>query len=305
MADSNENNNSAIMEYPFDFERYIEERLREVDNLDERRFAKTVLLEGLGKVINGMEKKYRELEQRIYKEIELESNRYETAMTIVKRRHYDPTNGTLYPVIHNDLNEKKLLEALSSEENICLGTIFLELSQMGIKQMSAKKRFNGSVTVHGEIHTAEFFICPAGRYRNMMECLYQVFQDNQIPWETINTGYLDKFYDVYMDTSSFQNRGDIALGKLTLAEVKVKFEKFEEYVLYDRIPLWNLNWVTFDSADFMMPCVSDIYFEHEFSLEDQEALDGYLIRANEDILEIRHEARRIVIKSNKETYECT
>ena len=32
----------GIQEYPFDFERYIEERLREINDLDERRFAKMV-----------------------------------------------------------------------------------------------------------------------------------------------------------------------------------------------------------------------------------------------------------------------
>lgn len=37
-----DNNLSAILEYPFDFERYMEERLREIDDLDERQFAKTI-----------------------------------------------------------------------------------------------------------------------------------------------------------------------------------------------------------------------------------------------------------------------
>ncbi len=56
---------NGIEEYPFDFERYIEERLREIDDLDERRFAKKVLLDGLGRGIRCMEAKYKQLEQRI------------------------------------------------------------------------------------------------------------------------------------------------------------------------------------------------------------------------------------------------
>lgn len=303
MANWNENNNSAILEYPFDFDRYIEERLREIDKLDERRFAKTVLLEGLGRVIGCTEKKYRELEQRIYKEIEMESNQYETVMTIVRRNHYDPTNGTLYPVIPEDLDEKKQAEALSADGMLCLGTVFLELNQAGIKQMTGMKKFEGSVSIKGETRSAEFFIRPAGRYRDMMECLYQVFQDNRIPWETVNTGYLDKFYDVYMDASSLRSMEDVIPGTLVLADTDIRFGEFGEHVLYERIPLWNLDWVTFDSADFMLPCVSGIYFEHEFSLEDQEEKDGYLIRSNEDIPEIRHETGRIVIKSQAETFE--
>ena len=40
MAKWFENNMSAVREYPFDFERYMEQRLLEIDNLDERRFMK-------------------------------------------------------------------------------------------------------------------------------------------------------------------------------------------------------------------------------------------------------------------------
>ena len=73
----------GIQEYPFDFERYIEERLREINDLDERRFAKMVLLEGLGKAIQCMEEKYGQLQRRIYEELQLRGNRYETMMTII------------------------------------------------------------------------------------------------------------------------------------------------------------------------------------------------------------------------------
>jgi hypothetical protein len=32
----------------------------------------------------------------------------------------------------------------------------------------------------------------------------------------------------------------------------------------DVIPLWNIEWMDFDSADFMVPCLDGITFEHEF-----------------------------------------
>ena len=59
MAKWFENNMSAVREYPFDFERYMEQRLREIDNLDERRFMKEILLQGLGSAVQFMEEKYR------------------------------------------------------------------------------------------------------------------------------------------------------------------------------------------------------------------------------------------------------
>lgn len=44
MENWKDNNLSAILEYPFDYDRFIEECLREIDDLDERRFAKKILV---------------------------------------------------------------------------------------------------------------------------------------------------------------------------------------------------------------------------------------------------------------------
>lgn len=41
MATWQEENLSAILEYPFDFDRYIAEQLREIDDLDERILQKS------------------------------------------------------------------------------------------------------------------------------------------------------------------------------------------------------------------------------------------------------------------------
>lgn len=297
MENWKDNNLSAILEYPFDFERYMEERLREIDDLDERKFAKKLLLEGLGKVIQCTEAKYQQLERRVYEELEIEDNQYEVVLTIVKRSHYDPTNGTLFPVSKEDLDEKILKETRSDGSRRWLGSIFLEASDDRQRDFQDRTKFTGTLVKAEENRAAAFEILPAMRYREVMEGLYLVFQDNHIPWDTINTGYLDKFYDVFIYIEGTEPAPD------SLEEVTIDFEEYKEDIRYGLIPLWNLEWVTFDSADFMLPCINGIYYEHEFSLEDKDEKDGYLIQSNEDILEIRHEKNKIVIKSLKETFE--
>ncbi|MDR2024420.1 MAG: hypothetical protein LBQ71_14510 [Hungatella sp.] len=294
-----DNNLSAILEYPFDFERYIEERLREIDDLDERWYAKKVLVEGLSKVIRCMEAKYRQLERRVYEELEIADNQYETVMTIVKRDHYDPTNRTLHPVDEFDLEEEKLAEILSNEKQVWIGTIFLESGEDERKEFEKIKNFTGILGQNRETQEVDFYIQPAKRYRDTMEKLYQVFQDNHIPWETINTAYLDKFYDIFINPEALEK----GIQNNILENVEIAFGKFEKLIRHGLIPLWNLDWVNFDSTDFMIPSINDIYYEHEFTLQDKEKGDGYLIETNEDILEIRHEKNKIVIKSQKETFE--
>ena len=92
-----------LFEYPFDFEAYIQERMKEIDDWDERRFAKTVLLDGLLRVMRVTEEKYRRLEERVYSEIENEISRYAIQSTVISRGDYDPTNTTLFPICMDDL----------------------------------------------------------------------------------------------------------------------------------------------------------------------------------------------------------
>ena len=42
------------------------------------------------------------LKQRVFEEMEICANQYETVMAIVRREHYDPSNETLYPVLEAD-----------------------------------------------------------------------------------------------------------------------------------------------------------------------------------------------------------
>ena len=106
MGDWGEKNLSTVMEYPMDFERYIEKRLKEIDDLDERRQAKEILWDSLGKIMHCMEEKYQALEQRIYRETKVPAGCYETVSTVIRREDYDPTNDTLFPVCPEDLQKE-------------------------------------------------------------------------------------------------------------------------------------------------------------------------------------------------------
>ncbi len=299
MAKWFENNMSAVREYPFDFERYMEQRLREIDNLDERRFMKEILLQGLGSAVQFMEEKYRKLERRVYDEYEPRANQYETVMTIVKREHYDPANKTLYPVADMDLDPGKLAEALSEEGRIFRGKIFFEGDDGRQRAFEETGRFAG--VSGGE--AALFCVKPASRYRDRIELLYRIFQANHAPWQTVHTGYLDKFYDVFQAAGNTGNIPSEEGVRLPLGEARLYCGEYTAFVRPDMLALRDMAWIAFDSANFMVPRTDGICYEHEFSLDDREEGDGYLIRPNEDILEIRHEGKKMILKSKIELFE--
>lgn len=280
-------NTNHMFDYPFDFERYIEERIREIEDLEERRFAKALLQEGLGKSILSTEERYHALEQRIYDETRIPDNCYEIATTVIEKSCFDPSNDTLYPVCPIDLEEEELRIRLSGETERYVETVFLELSE---QELQLVKKEGG-------------FLRPALRYRELVEQLYQIFGDNSVTWNTVNMAYLDKFFDVFLktDSSAEQPSGESSSTQ------EDPLLKWGGAVRHGMIPLWNVEKIIFESVSFMTPCPDGNSFEHEFISKKkikQEGVqkEGYLIQKNDDIMEIRHEKDRIILCSAKSTF---
>ena len=72
-------------EREFDYRDYIQRQLREIGDLDERRYAKELLLGSLGEMFAWTEAKYRGLEQRIRDELDTPWERFDISMTAVRR----------------------------------------------------------------------------------------------------------------------------------------------------------------------------------------------------------------------------
>lgn len=299
-----EKKESTIFEYSFDFERYIKERIREINDFEERRFAKSLLLDGLGKSIQCLEEKFKALEQHIFEEVVIPDNRYEISCTIIEKSCFDPINDTLFPVSLLDFDKKELRRQLSGETEIYLETIYLELSEQELRLLGRNNMKISGCLKNG--NRKEEVICvlhPVSRYRNMIKQLYQIFKDNDIKWNTVNTAFTDKFFDVFVKSET--------LDGVILEDDNLEPENLlgnrEGAVRHDMLPLWNVQKILFESVSFMTPCSDGIHFEHEFILkektsQDNVQRDGYLIRKNDDITEIRHENDKILLCSTKSTF---
>ena len=95
------------MESITDLQQHIRKRLTEIEDLDERKDAREILLEGLVPIFELMEKRYLDLENQIKREIEIPNEKYAVSMTVITQKDYDPINGTLYPVVPALLQEDK------------------------------------------------------------------------------------------------------------------------------------------------------------------------------------------------------
>lgn len=294
MKNWKENNLSGIEEYPFDYKRYIEERLREIDDLGERGYAKEVLLTGLGKAIQLTEEKYQALERRIYEELELQGSQFEVVTTVIRREHYDAINQTLFPVLEADLREQELSKELSSDQEIYAGTVFLKITEAELMGWRPERRFVAFWEYQHQVKNVIISVRPAKRYRQEIERLYQMFQDNQIAWETIHAGHLERFFDVSIERVSLPECiSKNSSAQILLSELDIQWGEVKAKVEFGMIPLWNIERLSFDSEKFKEATIDGSYYAHDINIKDWVETDGYLIEKNEEILEIRHEKKRL------------
>lgn len=263
----------------FDMDAYVKQRIKEIADVDERSFAKEVLLKGLLPAFHAMNERYQELEDRVKQEVEVESSRFAVMTMLVRRQDYDPTNRTWFPVCEMDVQEN----------GGSYHRIYFQGNERE-KKAFEKKQYLNARDASGSVHHVG--IRKAEDYRREVEALYRIFVWNRLTWSTVNTGDLDRFYEIYPLEEGEDMNG-----------WTVSYDEWENRVCSDYIALWNIEKFYFHCMKFMVPCLDGKYYEHELNLEDYDADSSYVVENNDDILSIRYEKGKIIMTSPKETFE--
>lgn len=267
-----------MQDQDFDVEAYVKQRLTEISDTDERSVAKEVLLKGLLPAVKALEERYRSLEERIRREVEIPGSRFAVYTMMIRKQDYDPTNMTWFPVCGEDVQEGARCRRIYFRGNA------------KEKRDFEKATCFSAIDKEGNVHPIG--IRRSEDYSMAIESLYKLFVYNRIPWQTVNTADLERFYDVYP-----------LEGEGHLEGCELSFGEWDGMVDQDRISLWNLERFTFRCMKFMVPCPDGKHYEHELNLEDYDPDSGYMVEGNEDILSIRYENGRIWMTSFQETFE--
>lgn len=273
-----------IDEKGFDYENYIQEQLKRIDDLDERRFAKQLLTESLGRAIAWSEEKYAALERRIQNELDVPWRYFHVCMTVIEKKDYDPINTFWLPACEEDT---KKIQGQSCE------TVYLAADEQSCEEFRKMGTLTGICEATGE--TISFKIRPSGRYWQSMDRLYHLFISNQVPWQTVHLGHLERFFELIPLTED---------GNLPETGWVIQDDRWRKPVKRGMMLLWNIQQIAVHSREYRVPCVDEVFYEHVFYLPQEEMTeDGYLVDAAADILSIRYEQNRIILKTKEETLE--
>lgn len=269
-----------ILDGNINIEKYVEQRLLEMKNLEDRKMLREVLSEVILPLYEHSQDKYKKLEDSLDNEIEACNGNFEIVTGIVDRKMFDVTNDNMQLMKAEDIEEKKVdlgevLKALEEEKVIFLFTIFIKADYLLIKEIAdAKRTFKGVIKTSEGEYNAQFEISRNKEYLNQIESLYTVFLNNKIQWETVNAAYLFKMFDVTL-ISAEKIEGE------EIDEITIDFEEYERYILYDYVPIWNLQTKVIKTSVYPKACIDQIHYEHLIYKEKLD--DGEFIICNEGI----------------------
>lgn len=294
----------TIFETPFDHGAYMEEALLRIDDLEDRAFARAYLLPCLNRIFEESEATYRRLEDRVYAEIQNRADKYSVALTVVEREQFDITNGVWFPVVEGEEKNPKqddeaIAEAVERESFFDLETVFFRAGAGQCMTVAAERerRFRGTVQTGQGEYEAEFVLVPEERYLRAAEHFYTLCLRNDVPWTTLNCGYLLKFFTVRA-----RLLGEKLGQQETVTGYTADFEELASGLRAGHIPVWNVRKLLYDSTDFVVPVIDTKLYEHEFPVRKYGAENGYLIESNADIVSFRQTEEKIIIATALDTF---
>ena len=262
-----------------DYREYLQKQLGGIRDIEERKEARELLLEGFLALYTLAEGKFKALEERIDKELTLPGKAFAIYTTIVKKEGRDPINEFWHPLCPADLKP-------GSDEG--RKTIYLAGNDASVKAFLQQKQLLGTEEKTGR--KVNFRLEKAGRYENCIKKIYGLFQKNQVSWQTVPMGHLERFVDL------------VAEEEVSSAENFVfAYGQWKEMVKEDMLPLWNVEEIQVESQEFRRPCMDEVIYEHIYALGRKEQEEsGILVETEEEFLSVRYEENRVLVKTRKE-----
>ena len=283
-----------VDEKRFDYGKYIQERLREIDDLDERREAKTLLTEGLGRMAAWSEERYAALEERVQRELDAPWRPFHTFTTIIERKDYDPISSFWTPLCMEDLQAGHGQETCE--------TVYLAAGEAACRAFLAAGVVEAQDTQTGQC--IRLTVRRPARYQACLARLYALFSGNHVPWQTVHMGHLERFFDLVPEGAENGEQGNGQTERGSRRRYRFQDERWAGCILQGMIPLWNVRQIPVRSREFRVPCIDEAYYEHAFYLpEEKGQTDGYLAQAGDGILSIRYEKDKIILKARQDTLE--
>jgi hypothetical protein len=279
---------------------YIGKRLAEIESTEERALLKAALTDVFLPLYDETEAKYAALEARIRAELPLVYDAFTVYSTVLPRGQIDKKHAYLSPMAPEEVEAPALQtadilrETQEKDGQPVAETVFVEADYLRCLQIIRDKRIlEGSLVADNQKFRCRFRLEPASRYMDKVEALYNTFLKNDVPWTTINSAYLGKFFDARIISVD----GELP-GKAEIQSVAIDYAGYADYVKHNMAPVWNVDISQVKGEEFPEPVEENINYRCELDIAKLGAGNAYLADHNSGfILSARREGNKYVIMS--------
>lgn len=274
----------GIFESDFDIENYVQQRVPEISNLENRELFKIIVGNTLMELYNHVKEEYAALEARVFDETPRASRLPDLITCVVPAPRYDLTDAHLFPIFPEDLNPVKvdaqeMIRNVNTGKEFFLYSCLIKADYLELRKlMNTPRKFSGTIeNEYGET-PAQFILKPNQRYLKKLEEFYGIARLNYMPWRALNSAYLHKMFDVYV--VSIEDWDD----QLEVRKVTTEFDEFSDKVLYEPLPLWNVRATTIKANAYPQPAVDRKYYEHYLFKKQFNEGHEYLLRHSDFLI---------------------
>ena len=295
--------------YGMDMRQYIAQRLNDMKSIQEKNLLRDIMEDIFIPLYNHTEVQYDQLEARIKNEMPLIAESYVIWNTMMPRGNAQG-NQYMFPMLDNDLQMPEiemsgLLDRLRQDGEIRLDSVFMQADYLVCREIENNKEiFRGTLKAQGDNFQIGIRLKPSKRYIQRIENLYKLFVSNSIPWQTVNSPYVFKMFDVIMVRidANEQNLAKYKKANTLATDYTIDCGKYEQYIRKAVTPVWNVSKQMLKSEDFPLAALDKVNYEYVFDLTEQGTEHGYLADyRNANIVAVRREENMLIVTSSSKT----
>lgn len=284
----------------FNYKKYIDERLLDVKDLNERQELRNIVADMLIPFYEHIEESYKQIEKRMFMAESEHQGNFQVITGIQPCSKIDVTDMSMFPMRMKDMEEQEiqvedLLSALKLGKDYTIYTVFVQADYKQIKELEKlERKFSALIkTEYGE-YPATVRLRKNREYIDMIKELYYEFVNNGIQWKTVCAPYLQKMFDVQIVDA--QCPEDERIEKIT-----VSFEEFEPCVKYNYVPLWNIRNIAMKTSAYPTFCLDQIHYEHCIFGGKLKPENDYLVAGKKQLWNISRRDGDLYIECDEKT----
>lgn len=248
---------NPFFEHNFDVKTYVNQRMLEIESLQERSIYKELTEKILVDLYEYQRKSYETLYKNVADELKSGEIPCSIEIGLTKISKFDASDQFMFPMDENDpLPVEYSTESIQNPEEGWQEVVYYNGTyEEAQRYLKSNPRLSGEIITSAGRFPGKFSLKKASKYMNTLKSLRKVFASNGKPWNTVCTAHLERLFLVTLiQEFELPIMGDFEKIQVDYGDFPVEPQVF---------PLWNVTHIVQTTSSYPTPALDKINYEHE------------------------------------------